>query len=73
MAELGKAKLMSTAPVAKYRQAIENMDHLNIILVEAMLNNMKIGRGTKEGLMKTEIKKSYHRKDDSFFYIISCI
>jgi len=50
LAELGKSKLMSTAPVAKYRQAIENMDSIKRYTGRAMLDNMKIGKAAKADL-----------------------
>ncbi len=50
LAELGKSKLMSTAPVARYRQAIENMDNLKRNTGEAMLKNMSNGRHAKKHL-----------------------
>ena len=50
LAELGKAKLMSTAPVAKYRQAIQTMDNLKNNTGSRMLNNMREGRAAKKGM-----------------------
>ena len=50
LAQLGKSKLMSTAPVAKYRQAIENMDSLHRYTGKAMLHNLKIGKAAKKDL-----------------------
>ena len=44
LTQLGKAKLMSTAPVARYRQAIRAMDDLRTNSGSRMLNNMNAGR-----------------------------
>ena len=52
LAELGKSKLMSTAPVARYRQAIENMDNLKRNTGEAMLKNLSKGRYARKDLDK---------------------
>ena len=43
---------MSTAPVARYRQAIENMDNLKRNTSEAMLKNLSNGRYARKELDK---------------------
>lgn len=48
LTQLGKSKLMSTAPVAKYRNAIQTMDNLRNNSGSRMLNNMRAGRAALE-------------------------
>ena len=43
LAQLGKSKLMSTAPVARYRGAIQAMDNLNKHTGSIMLDRMRRG------------------------------
>lgn len=43
LAQLGKSKLMSTAPVARYRSAIQAMDNLNKNTGSIMLGRMRRG------------------------------
>jgi len=43
LAQLGKSKFMSTAPVARYRGAIQAMDNLNRHTGSVMLNRMRNG------------------------------
>ena len=48
LAQLGKSKLMSTTPVARYRGAIKAMDDLRTNSGSRMLNNMRAGRSALE-------------------------
>ena len=48
LAQLGKSKLMSTTPVARYRGAVKAMDDLRKNSGSRMLNNMRAGRSALE-------------------------